>query len=312
MQGREAFDLLNSTSSQTSQSLVPGFIDDPEPSLRREGVELLIEQAAELKNQAQSIEAYEYALSKAREVDQIEKVCKSLKSLGKTIDIQKLMGFIINWEITGPFQNKERKGFAVAYPPEIPTETYPSKDLTWQTISTSDPFGLIDLNQHLGFVKEVLCYARADFDSPVAQKVHFRIGSKNAWKLWVNDKMIFARDEYHRGGTRVDQFVLAGNLIKGSNRILVKVCQNEQTQSWTKQWEFCFRITDPTGKPIQSTSNLATCLIRNEKLLSICLIAIPLFFVNADWTSFRGSSGNGSSEYNTPGKIKIESNVVGA
>ena len=68
---------------------------------------------------------------------------------------------------------------------------------------------------------------------------------------------MFARDEYHRGKTRVDQFVIDGALKKGSNEILVKVCQNEQTQYWTKQWEFCLRITDPTGTALHSrdTSN---------------------------------------------------------
>jgi hypothetical protein len=83
--------------------------------------------------------------------------------------------------------------------------------------------------------------------------VQFRIGSKNAWKLWVNNELIFARDEYHRGKTRVDQFVISGKLKKGSNDVLLKICQNEQTQSWTKQWEFNFRITDLTGTPLPSS-----------------------------------------------------------
>ena len=80
----------------------------------------------------------------------------------------------------------------------------------------------------------------------------FRIGSKNAWKLWVNGELLFARDEYHRGKTRIDQFVIDGKLKKGTNDILIKVCQNEQTQSWTKQWEFNFRITDQEGSVIHS------------------------------------------------------------
>ena len=53
------------------------------------------------------------------------------------------------------------------------------------------------------------------------------------------------------GGTRVDQFILDGDLRKGKNQIMVKVCQNEQTQPWTKQWEFCLRVTDPSGRAIK-------------------------------------------------------------
>ena len=30
--------------------------------------------------------------------------------------------------------------------------------------------------------------------------------------------------------------------------------QNEQTQPWTKNWEFCLRVTDPTGKALLSSN----------------------------------------------------------
>jgi len=36
----------------------------------------------------------------------------------------------------------------------------------------------------------------------------------------------------------------------GRNTILVKVCQNEQTEDWTKEWEFQLRVTDDLGTPI--------------------------------------------------------------
>ena len=255
---RTAFDFLLSHSSQVAQSLVPTFIDDPEPTLRREGVHLLLEQAKALEKKDQSVEAYEYALGKARDVDQIEKACDSLEELGKSIDLPKVMGFITTWEVIGPFDNNLRKGFGKAFTPEKEANprsiNHEGKNglLKWQTSSTADRLGLLDLNQPFGHIKEVLCYAYHEFEASMDQSVHFRIGSKNAWKLWVNNELIFARDEYHRGGTRVDQFVLDGRLKKGKNKILVKVCQNEQTESWTKQWEFCFRVTDNSGTPIPS------------------------------------------------------------
>ena len=45
-------------------------------------------------------------------------------------------------------------------------------------------------------------------------------------------------------------------VAEGENEILLKVCQNEQTQSWTKQWEFNFRITDRTGSAIHSSGSI--------------------------------------------------------
>ena len=253
---RTAFDFLFSASPQVAESLIPTFIDDPEITLRREGVQLLLNQASELENEDQAIEAYEYALGKARDVDQIEAACESLKGLGKEIDLAKRMGFLTAWKVIGPFDNIARNGFNIPYSPEKAADPLQTRHagkegpVQWQTFSTSDDLGLLDLNQPFGHIKEVLCYAYAEFNSSEQQNVQFRIGSKNAWKLWINNQLIFARDEYHRGATRVDQFILGGTLQKGTNRILVKVCQNEQTESWTKQWEFCFRITDLSGTTI--------------------------------------------------------------
>lgn len=255
---RAAYEFINYVSPQVAQSLVSAFIDDPEPTLRREAVELLLTQADNLVIKEQAIEAYEYALEKARDVDQIESASKSLDELGKPINITERMGFLTGWQVIGPFDNSSRGGFNEIYSPEIGSDflkkahTGKNGSVQWQTFSTTDRLGLLDLNQPFGHIKEVLCYAYSEFESSLDQRVQFRIGSKNAWKLWINQELVFARDEYHRGATRVDQFILDGNLKKGKNQILVKVCQNEQTESWTKQWEFCFRITDLSGSPIKT------------------------------------------------------------
>jgi hypothetical protein len=41
-------------------------------------------------------------------------------------------------------------------------------------------------------------------------------------------------------------------LKKGTNRILLKICQNEQEESWAQDWKFQFRITDTSGKGLAS------------------------------------------------------------
>ncbi len=40
---------------------------------------------------------------------------------------------------------------------------------------------------------------------------------------------------------------------KGKNTILVKLCQNEQKEKWTVQWEFQLRVCDSTGTAILAT-----------------------------------------------------------
>lgn len=84
-----------------------------------------------------------------------------------------------------------------------------------------------------------------------------RLGTVNAYKVWVNGKLIFARDEYHRG-MRMDQYKLTAPLEKGRNLILVKLCQNEQTEDWAQKWEFQLRVCDASGAAILSTTRPAS------------------------------------------------------
>jgi hypothetical protein len=42
-------------------------------------------------------------------------------------------------------------------------------------------------------------------------------------------------------------------LKAGRNVILVKCCQNEQKEDWTKSWDFQLRVTDVQGTPVVST-----------------------------------------------------------
>lgn len=255
-----AFEIIREKKPSLAKDLTPKFIDDREPSLRRLAVGDLLELARKTDESKLAKALYEKALSKGREVDQIKEARDALEKSGEKIDLQALMGFLVKWDTIGPFDNTGRKGFGKEYPPESKIDlqaTYKGKNekAKWSAFSTPDPFGMLNVNLQYGEIKEVLAYAHTTFESGAVQPAQFRIGSKNAWKLWLNGELLFARDEYHRGKTRVDQFIIGGQLKKGTNVILVKVCQNEQTQSWTKQWEFCLRITDLSGTALHSANS---------------------------------------------------------
>ena len=255
-----AFEIIREKKPGLAKALTPKFIDDREPSLRRLAVGDLLESARKTDESKRAKALYQKALSKGREVDQIKEARDALEKTGEKIDLQALMGFLVKWHTIGPFDNTGREGFGKEYPPENKIDlqaTYQGKNekAKWSAFSTPDPFGMLDVNLQYGEIKEVLAYAHTTFESDTDQPAQFRIGSKNAWKLWLNGELLFARDEYHRGKTRVDQFIIDGQLKKGTNVILVKVCQNEQTQSWTKQWEFCLRVTDFSGTALHSVNS---------------------------------------------------------
>ena len=130
--------------------------------------------------------------------------------------------------------------------------------MKWSRLITADEYGKVDINKaYPGLIKEVTAYAYTTYDSAAERGVQLRLGCKNAWKIWVNGKLIFGRDEYHRG-TRIDHYQLNANFKKGQNSILIKLCQDHQTQPWTKEWEFQMRVCDPTGTALLAINRPAT------------------------------------------------------
>ena len=266
-QGRRlAYELILQSDPDTAAKLIPGMLNDPSPQLRRDAVQVLINEANTLftakKNDA-AILLYRQALNGARDADQIKQIADKLEELNSEVDLPRHFGFLTHWKVIAPFDNTKREGFDVVFPPEkeINLEAkYKSKDgkeIQWQELAVSDPYGMLDLNQPFGLLKEVTGYAYTEMQFDAERPAELRIGCKNAWKIWFNDELIFARDEYHRG-MKIDQYSFPIQLKKGKNSLLIKLCQNEQTQSWTVEWQAQVRICDSTGTAILASDRPAT------------------------------------------------------
>ncbi len=256
---RLAFDTLSRIDPETSAKLVPGFLEDPSTDLRRDAVRRLMDEGKALTDSDQKAAAvllYRQALNAARDVDQIQEIAKQLsEKLEQELDLPRHFGFLMNWHVIGPFDNTGREGFDTVFAPETEIKldaAYPGKEgkeVAWQPLVSTDEYGKIDLNQPFGPLKEVTGYAHTEFHSARTQPAELRLSCKNAWKIWLNGELLFGRDEYHRG-QRIDQYKLPVQLREGKNTLLVKLCQNEQTQDWTVEWEFKLRVCDATGTAI--------------------------------------------------------------
>ncbi len=256
---RLAYELLLRVDPSARERLIPGMIDDPAPELRRDAVARLIEQADAALQADQTDKARELlekALQAATDRDQVEALVKRLKPLGRTVDLQRHFGFITQWYMIGPFDNRGGVGFAAEYPPERQVDLNATLNgqlgpVKWTPVRTDDPYGLIDITKLFRNYKGSVMYAYTEFYSPREQTVEFRLATPNAWKLWLNGKLLFGREEYHRG-TRMDQYRVSATLQKGKNTILLKICQNEQTQDWAQRYQFQFRVVDPSGRAVLS------------------------------------------------------------
>jgi hypothetical protein len=251
-----AYEVLSARAPEQASGLIDSFLDDPSAALRRHPVARLMTDAdkAAASDKKGAIVLYKKALDAARDEDQIKPLAKKLRELGETVDLPTHFGFLMNWQLIAPFNNAEGKGHEQMFPPEEKIDLkaiYDGRGKQWVEFKSEDEYGKIDFNKPFGMEKEVTGYAVTDFFSPEERQVELRLGCKNAWKVWLNGKLLFARDEYHRGA-QLDQYKLPCTLKKGKNVILVKCSQNHQKEEWTVEWEFQLRVCDSTGTAILS------------------------------------------------------------
>ena len=255
-----AFDLLTDGNQELADQMIPKLIDDPSMPLRRLAVKALIEKAdASLESDPPaSIGSLGFALSKARDVGQVQSIAEKLDSLGVKVNLQKQLGFLNTWHLVGSFNNKDMAGFDVAYGPEEAIgmidlnaiyQDQNGEDVTWKQVTTDHATGNVDLNSLIGKLKGATVYALGNFKSIEDREAEIRIGTANATKIWVNGQLVMENEIYHNSNS-IDKFKGKLNLVKGDNQILIKVCQNEQTEQWAQDWQFQLRICDETGKPI--------------------------------------------------------------
>lgn len=255
---RLAFEWLARVDATAPDRLIPQMADDPSLELRRDAVARLLEQADKLEvaKDARAIPVYRQALASARDDDQVKGATDHLRKLGETVDLPRHFGFLMEWNLIGPFDNRDKKGFAVAYPPEEKIELakkYEGKEneIGWIPFVTSDEYGHVDLNKALTKHMGAVAYAYTEFVSDREQPIELRLGCINANKVWFNGQPVGQAEVYH-AASKLDQYISRGTAKPGRNTILVKVCQNEQKEVWAQDWKFQLRVCDATGTAILS------------------------------------------------------------
>lgn len=261
---RLAYELLVRNDPSVKQKWIGKFLDDPSLELRREAVADAMAKAKSLteKDKDAAVAAYRKVLSSARDIDQIKEIAKAIEKQGGSANLPRHFGFVMRWHLIAPFDNTGMKGFDVVYPPERKVDldaTLAGKEgkVTWTSHTTSDEFGNVDINKALGKYKGAVCYAFSEFFADKPQDVELRLGCINANKVWLNGKLLTANEVYH-ARTEIDQYVASGHLKKGRNTILLKICQNEQTESWAQDWKFQLRVCDQYGTAVLSQDRPTT------------------------------------------------------
>ena len=264
---RLVYETLKRSDAGIENRLIPDMLLDASPEFRRDAVAMLIAEASALPDAAKATPLYRKAFSGAVHEDQVKTIAEALRKNHEEVDIQKHFGFLPQWSIVGPFDNKDGKGFAVASGPELDVNASKAPDLQaeydgqtdkvrWQPIATTDDYGVVDIAKQIENYKGSLMYATTIWTSNRDQQAEIRLGTPNSWKLWVNGKLVFEREEYHRS-SQLDQYRVPVTLKAGSNTLLFKICQNEQTQDWAQRYQYQIRICNSTGSAILPSTTTA-------------------------------------------------------
>ncbi|MGL4512792.1 MAG: YdjY domain-containing protein [Lacipirellulaceae bacterium] len=262
---RTAFEWLVEADPARRLPLLEQMINDPSLELRYDAVGLLLEQAGAAEGEGAK-RLYERALAAARSLDQIEAAEAGLKKQGVEVNLAERLGVVSAWSLIGPFENREGVGFDAVYPPEHDIDTaltHPGKPgepkaetVAWKAYTTSDRLGEVDVNTAVGPFKGAVAYALASVKSDAERNVEVRYTSRAATKVWVNGELVATNQIYH-DGSEFDQYRAAARLVAGENTILVKVCQNEQTEPWAQVWQFALRVSDRLGGRIEGITQVS-------------------------------------------------------
>ncbi len=248
---RIAYELFAKIEKDAAATMIVVMIDDPSLELRRDAID------SNLKTAKDDAKKLATLFAAARDKDQVEKIASALKKT--EADITSHFGFVERWHVVGPFDSAKGAGFDKAYPPEAGvdlTATYEGKGgakVKWKaaeakfiTKAKEKEYAMVDLNAELSKHKDSASYAYAVIDVAKETPVELRAGSITSIKIFVNGQSVFARDEYHHGHV-MDQHVGKATLKAGKNELLMKICQNNQTEQWAQDWAFQLRICDATG-----------------------------------------------------------------
>jgi hypothetical protein len=264
------FDWLTQSRPDLRTRLLEGMMEDPSPELRYASIAQALgklgEKPADLNEEGnkQRRLLLEPLLASARHPDQVNSLLKLLKEVGVELSPAKHFGFLQQWQVIGPFDNVGQKAFEVAYPVEAdllkglynPQQKYAGKkgDAAWQEATGNEEEGAVDLNPIYANEKGAIVYARAEFVALEPLDCQVRLGCINANKVWVNGQLVLSNEVYH-ASAQIDQYIGDTSLKAGKNVIVVKVCQNEQTEPWAQDWAFQLRLCDATGKAIAAKAD---------------------------------------------------------
>jgi len=233
--------------------------EDPSLELRFAAIELALAQAEDVSAKEPKIAKLIPLFNSARQPTQVIAIAKKLSDLGHQVDMVKHFGFVNDWNLIGPFDNVGEAHFDTVYPVENDliriksdlSAVYDGKkdQARWIQHTTENQEGVINLAELYNKEKGAIVYAFQTLEFEKSQDIELRLGTINANKVWWNGELVTSNEVYH-ASMEIDQYIAVAKAQSGINRLVLKLCQNEQTQGWAQDWKFQIRICEADGTAV--------------------------------------------------------------
>jgi tetratricopeptide (TPR) repeat protein len=151
--------------------------------------------------------------------------------------------YLRDWNLIGPFDNDQGKGFLTTYPPESKLalgERYPGKlmEVGWRK-AASDATGSVSLQDMIAPSNFVLGYLQTFVGSDGAGPAELRLNVRDAVQIWWNDVLVASEEGIDP--SIAENVVVPVALQKGWNKLLIKSCVRDTG------WAISARVTRAGG-----------------------------------------------------------------
>jgi transglutaminase-like putative cysteine protease len=153
------------------------------------------------------------------------------------------LGYLSDWNLIGPFDNDQGKGFLTSYPPESSLalqQQYDGKLLPvrWHRVQ-ADPTGAVALDDLVAPKEFALSYLATFVGADSAGPAELRLSVGEAAQVWWNDALVASEETLEDAAP--DNLVIPVQLARGWNKLLIKSCVRRSA------WSVRARVTQPGG-----------------------------------------------------------------
>ena len=161
-------------------------------------------------------------------------------------------GYLLSWQILGPFDNANRRGETAVYPPQTepydPDQTFtgklPSELLSWRALDYDaiPRAGYVSFDDLLRPNREATGYATCWVHVDEATPAALHLGAGGPYTAWIQGRSVGQGSAYRSPHPLQDTHAV--ELSPGWNRVLIKV------SALDRMWGFYARLSRPDGSPI--------------------------------------------------------------